>query len=123
MPPALPWAEDAASLAAEAALLTLSPAEELTLVKPSDAFDVTCDTVSLALEAAEEAAEETALVASEVVEALRTATRWKKRRVGRSAVRATEADIVLNVVSRCGWGAVVNNRISEEELRFELRAR
>lgn len=101
IPPALPCAEDAASLAAEAALLTDSLAEELTLVKPSDALDVACDTVSLALEAAEE----TALEASEVVEAFRTATRWKKRRAGRSAVRATEADIVLNVVSEVWEGA------------------
>jgi hypothetical protein len=52
-------------------LLIVEPADELTLDKPSEAFEVTLDAVSLALDAVSEAF----WVACDVVEALRRTLR------------------------------------------------
>jgi len=55
----------------EPILLIVEPADELTLDKPSEAFEVTLDAVSLAMDAVSEAF----WVACDVVEALRRTLR------------------------------------------------
>lgn len=69
--------------------MALPPAER-TLVKPSDAFEGACDMFSLAFVAVEDAA----LVASEVVEALREGACRIASLDGRSTARAAVADIL-----------------------------
>lgn len=75
-------------------MLTDELADEETLDKPSDAFDVAFEALSLAFEAVEEAV----LAASDVVDALRTGTRPNVRRAGRNAARASVVGMVGRIL-------------------------
>ena len=79
----------AALLAAWDALLRAGPADEVTLERPAEAFDVISDALSLALVAPEEAA----LAASVVVEALRTGIRRNTHCCRRSSKREAANDM------------------------------
>lgn len=88
MRPTLPVACPVALVTAEAAELTVSPADEVTFDKPSEAFDVTEETASFAFVTVDgEAVVVPAVVV--VVEALRTPARRRANCDCRSTDRRT----------------------------------
>jgi len=86
--PTLPLAWLAELETAELALLVAEAADELTRERPADAWEDALDATWLAVSLAFVACEDTALVASEVVEALRRAIRAASGR--RKSARVAE---------------------------------
>lgn len=104
--PVRPPAFDAILLALAPILLIELPALLDTLLRPSEAFDVTLEAPSLAFVAVEDAA----LAACDVVEALRSPTRLKaNRHVCRRTAREGTKDMLKNGRRRVPRGVQLNS--------------